>query len=114
VHEREHRSKVLLFGLILGAAFACSDSAPTDAGGTSNPPATPTPALRRELELTSNCFNWPAQEFSVVNHVDDNETSVTEGDQAIDFTLKDTEGVEYRLSQLLRTKPVLIVFGSFT
>jgi cytochrome oxidase Cu insertion factor (SCO1/SenC/PrrC family) len=96
------------------ALFACSDLSPTDTNGTTNPPQTPTPELRRELELTSNCYDWPAQEFSPANHVQDNRTSVVEGDQAIDFTLKDTDGVEYRLSQLLRTRPVLIVFGSFT
>ncbi|MGD2216805.1 MAG: hypothetical protein PVJ64_08610 [Gemmatimonadales bacterium] len=93
--------------------LACSVSSPTDNDGTSNPPQTPTPELRRELELTSNCYNWPVQEFSAVNHAEET-TSVSEGQQAIDFTLKDTEGVEYRLSELLRSRPVLIVFGSFT
>ncbi|UCC82218.1 MAG: hypothetical protein JSW46_14675 [Gemmatimonadota bacterium] len=114
MNEREHRGKVLLFGLFFGAALACSGSSPTDTGGTTNPPETPTLELRRELELTSDCYNWPAQEFSAANHVGDTRTSVIEGDQAIDFTLKDTDGVEYRLSELLRTRPVLIVFGSFT
>jgi hypothetical protein len=96
------------------ALLACSDSSPTDSNGTINPPGSPTPELRREMELTSNCYNWPAQEFSSANYVEDTRTSVIEGDRAIEFTLKDTDGVEYRLSELLRTRPVLIVFGSFT
>ena len=94
--------------------LACADSSPTDTDNNSGPPGPPTLELRRELELTSNCYDWPAQEFSFANHLQDNRTSVTEGDQAIDFTLKDTNGVEYRLSQLLQTRPVLMVFGSFT
>ena len=102
-----------IFTLLL-PLLACAEAAPTDSGGTTDPPENPTVELRRELELTSNCYNWPTQEFSSINHAANTRTSVTEGDQAIDFTLKDTDGVEYRLSQLLRTRPVLIVFGSFT
>lgn len=36
------------------------------------------------------------------------------GEMAVDFTLKDMDGKEYTLSQLLGEKPVVIVFGSFT
>lgn len=36
------------------------------------------------------------------------------GDQAEDFTLKDIHGIEYTLSQLVKQKPVVLVFGSFT
>jgi len=36
------------------------------------------------------------------------------GEKAIDFTLKDVTGDEYRLSQLLADKPVMMVFGSCT
>jgi len=36
------------------------------------------------------------------------------GDTAVDFTLRDTGGVEHTLSDLLEEKPVVIVFGSFT
>jgi len=37
-----------------------------------------------------------------------------EGETAVDFTLKDTEGKEITLSSLLQEKPVMMVFGSFT
>lgn len=103
-----------LFLISVVALLACADSSPTDTENTAGPPGPPTPELRRELELTSNCYNWPAQEFSATDYVERTRTSVVEGQQAIDFTLKDTDRVEYRLSQLLRTRPVLIVFGSFT
>jgi hypothetical protein len=36
------------------------------------------------------------------------------GELAIDFTLKDVHGDEYRLSRLLAEKPVVMIFGSFT
>jgi hypothetical protein len=108
-----HRGSRLLFALFMSGTLACGDSSPTDTEDP-GPPETPNVELRRELELTSNCHNWPAQEFSATNHVERTRTSVIQGDHAIDFTLKDTDGVEYRLSELLRTRPVLIVFGAFT
>jgi hypothetical protein len=108
-----HRISHLLLALFVSGALACGDSSPTDTQNP-GPPESPTIDLRRELELTSNCYDWPAQEFSAANHAEATRASVVEGDQAIDFTLKDTDGVEYRLSELLRTRPVLIVFGSFT
>jgi len=37
-----------------------------------------------------------------------------EGDKAIEFALKDVEGNLYILSELLREKPVVLIFGSFT
>jgi cytochrome oxidase Cu insertion factor (SCO1/SenC/PrrC family) len=36
------------------------------------------------------------------------------GGKAINFTLKDVNGTEVRLSRLLAEKPVLMIFGSFT
>ncbi len=36
------------------------------------------------------------------------------GEKAVNFTLRDTHATEYRLSQLLAEKPVMMVFGSCT
>ena len=36
------------------------------------------------------------------------------GEKAVNFTLRDIHGTEYRLSQLLAEKPVMMVFGSCT
>ena len=41
-------------------------------------------------------------------------SSVRTGNTAVDFTLKDTQGLEFNLASLLTEKPVLIIFGSFT
>jgi len=43
-----------------------------------------------------------------------NNTGLAEGETAVDFTLKDINGNEHRLSQLLAEKPVVIILGSFT
>ena len=40
--------------------------------------------------------------------------SPKEGQPAIDFTLLDPDGNSYTLSELLKEKPVVIIFGSFT
>lgn len=69
--------------------------------------------MQPEDSLKSNCFNWPDQEFSLINHAFLT-VGLRKGNPAIDFTLKDTKGQSYTLSSLLATKPVLLVFGSFT
>ena len=76
-----------------------STSAQSDANETSEPPLLG--------ELSRNCQLSESQS-------DFNNVGLQVGRTALNFTLKDTEGTEYRLSQLLVDKPVVIVFGSFT
>ena len=45
---------------------------------------------------------------------DFDKTGLTVGATAVNFTLKDINGNELRLSQLLAEKPVVMIFGSFT
>lgn len=40
--------------------------------------------------------------------------SPKEGELAVDFSLRDVNGVEYTLSKMLSEKPVYMIFGSFT
>ena len=63
-------------------------------------------------ELESNCCNWPGEEFSTTNRA--TISTIEQGSRAIDFPLNDPGGENYTLSSLLNTKPVLMVFGSFT
>ena len=63
-------------------------------------------------ELESNCYNWPGEEFSTTNRA--TISTIEQGSRAIDFTLNDPGGEKHTLSFLLNTKPVLMVFGSFT
>jgi hypothetical protein len=41
-------------------------------------------------------------------------TGLAIGETAVNFTLKDIHGADFRLSHLLAEKPVVLVFGSFT
>jgi hypothetical protein len=63
--------------------------------------------------LVDNCFNWPQDEFSSTNKAS-NTTSIAEGALAVEFTLLDVNGNPYTLSDLLETRPVLMVFGAYT
>ena len=47
------------------------------------------------------------------NHAKD-QVFVSKGDRMWDFTLRDLDGVEHTLSDMLQTKPVLLVSGSYT
>jgi hypothetical protein len=66
----------------------------------------PEPSL--SSTLTRNCPVGPtrAQAFE--------DAGLGPGQKAVNFTLLDTQGVEYRLSRLLAEKPVVMIFGSFT
>ena len=107
------RTGLLLVSLAVGL-ISCSETSSTPKD-TEDPtdPGPITADLRSESELTSNCYNWPTQQFSPSKTVAAR-TSVDEGERAIDFTLENPEGVSYKLSDLLETRPVLIVFGAFT
>jgi len=71
-------------------------------------PATSVSEPELPTNLTANCPVSPAgtQGFNAVG--------LNTGQKAINFTLKDTGGREYRLSRLLAEKPVVMIFGSFT
>jgi hypothetical protein len=74
----------------------------------------PTISLLPESALASSCYDWPNTPFSRDNNTGGLRTSVVVGDTAIDFTLMDIDSTKYSLSLLLQTKPVLMVFGSYT
>jgi len=63
--------------------------------------------------LTDYCFEWPDTEFSSTNKASVT-TSITDGALAVEFTLLDVDGNPFTLSQLLTTRPVLMVFGAYT
>ena len=57
--------------------------------------------LKRNSQITQSSGNF-------------DETGLAVEGTAVNFTLKDINGGEFRLSQLLVEKPVMMVFGSFT
>ena len=105
---------VLIF--LLAMLPACRSAAPTPTAlpattptAAATPTATPTPrplppALEPASTLARRCDQY--QSFAT--------RPMTPGQLAIDFTLKDTKGNGYTLSNLLAEKPVVMIFGSFT
>ena len=68
-------------------------------------PFTPTPNVENGELMLSGTLKRNCTEFS---------GSPSVGDKAIDFALKDIHGTEFKLSQFLAEKPVVMVFGSYT
>jgi cytochrome oxidase Cu insertion factor (SCO1/SenC/PrrC family) len=58
--------------------------------------------------LTRNCPSGPTSAQGFDN------AGLKVGEKAVNFTLRDVYGKEYRLSSLLVEKPVILIFGSFT
>jgi len=76
-------------------------------------------SLRPSSELSSNCFNFPSLNFDRTNCVKctygkSPHFFLEPGDSAIDFTLHDLEGNPHTLSDYLKQKPVVILFGMAT
>jgi hypothetical protein len=70
--------------------------------------------LLPESSLASGCFGWPGEEFSPTNNAGGIQVSVSEGDIATEFTLRDPAERSFTLSGLLEMRPVLMVFGGYT
>ena len=64
-------------------------------------------------ELQSYCLPWLDENPSQLSNIR-LENGIKEGDSAIDFSLKDVHGERHRLSDLLETKPVLLILGGYT
>ena len=85
------------------------------AGCNDDPGAVEPPQPKSPLSsnLQSNCYSWPAQQFSP-NNVALLKASLPAGSAAVEFSLEDGDGNGYRLSTLLKSKPVLLVLGAYT
>lgn len=78
--------------------------------------------LRPESELSTNCFNFPADNFDKINSVKGTYGSsphlvLDTGAQAIDFTLHDIDGNPWNLADTLRNgqgKPIALIWGMST
>lgn len=64
-------------------------------------------------ELQSYCLPWLDESPSPSSSIR-LENGIMEGDSAVDFSLKDVHGETHRLSDLLETKPVLLILGGYT
>lgn len=97
---------IRLPGLLLACHFIAANVSCNEPGTTNT--------LLPDSALVSGCYNWPNQPSSQNNNTGGLRISVKAGEPAIDFTLKDINGKSHTLSALLETKPVLMVFGSYT
>lgn len=100
--------RVLGAVLILSGLVGCGEK---EGMVAPDPPPPAPPELSQDV--SSNCFRWPGATFTKQNFAYVY-TSMAPGERAVDFELADLEGTSYRLSELLVTKPVLLVLGSFT
>ncbi len=73
----------------------------------------PQSQLLPSSELQSYCLPWLDETFSPSNSIR-LENGIMKGDSAVDFSLKDVHGETNRLSDLLETKPVLLILGGYT
>ncbi|MGI9657917.1 MAG: hypothetical protein ACR2OD_03330 [Gaiellaceae bacterium] len=63
-------------------------------------------------KLVSNCGNWPKEAWTPSHTVA--RGLFAEGARAVDFTLRDVDGTPHTLSDLLGTRPVLLMLGAYT
>ena len=75
--------------------------------------------LRSTADLTGKCFGFPTANFNHKNNVaakypNDPTHFVERTEDAIDFKLATLEGEKVTLSDLLKEKPVLLLYGMYT
>jgi hypothetical protein len=92
-------------------APAAANDAAVPGPSADGPAATSGPNLSNAL--AQGCFGWPGTEFDEKNKAPI-KSAMERGDLAVDFTLKDLKGQAHTLSELLKTKPVVLFLGSFT
>ena len=63
-------------------------------------------------EMVSNCGHWPDDPWTPSHKIP--KGLFTAGTRAVDFTLRDVEGTPHTLSELLATRPVLMMLGAYT
>ncbi len=105
-------TNLLVAGLLVLSVPGC-DEKTTNSDDTEYLQGT-TLTLLPESSLIQGCVDWPMENFSQSNKAGQLSTGMKTGNTAIEFTLKDIEGNSHTLSSLLETKPVLMVFGSYT
>ena len=72
-----------------------------------------TSQLLPSSELQSYCLPWLDETPSASGSIR-LENGIKEGSSAVDFSLKDVHGETYHLSDLLETKPALLILGGYT
>lgn len=101
----------VLIVLAMVAIEGCGESEPArPVTGTAPEPVA---KLRPQVDLESHCYRWPEATFTRFRYAD-TVISLASGDRAIEFSLESTAGEQLVLSELLKTRPVALILGSFT
>lgn len=111
--------------LVLGAAAAGTASGSgkeSHVGKASQKKSTKTvieSGLRNTSELIGKCFDFPSSDFSEENCINsmypnDPTPLLNRGDFAVDFVLPTLDDEVVRLRHLLKTKPVVLIYGTHT
>lgn len=127
--KRTSRTNTLVIGCAMAIALAgCGDDATGPiAANTDDPIGTEDPVdpidpevpvewpedLLADDALTEGLFGWPETDFGRGNSATI-EITRRAGDPAVDFTLKDMQGLPHSLARMLGERPVLMILGSFT
>jgi len=113
VSFRSKSARIFLSTILV--AFAALQLSACNRSDNNVSPAEPgqTLVLRAESELTTGCYEWPTPDLKLPDAVG-YAMPLAVGDRAIEFTLADTDGATHKLSRMLETRPVLVVFGAFT
>ena len=100
--------------LLLALAILCISTIPLVACSQDSEP-TPSSIEDEPAEVAlSDALSRDCQESQSPVGGNFNTVGLRIGEKAIDFTLKDITGGEYKLSQLLVEKPVIMILGSCT
>ena len=101
--------------LVMVAAFTlgCMGTSLPGEEGDATPEEGSSKKLSLRDDLEGGCFGRPGKAYSPSNHTED-QVFVEKGERAWEFELKDVDGRTHQLSELLATKPVLLVTGSYT
>ena len=96
---------MVLLGVLLAGTLACSGPSSSESTAIPSGPEGVLPAT----SLTRDCLSDPSFICGDITGA-----GLAAGERAVDFPLLDIHGDEYRLSELLTERPVVMIFGSFT
>lgn len=91
---------------------ATTESSGPQVGGEAVDPPTASGVLP-SANLVSSCLAWLETPLTPSHHVRLS-NGLAQGSPAVDFALRDVKGRTHTLSDLLDTRPVLLVLGAFT
>ena len=107
-------SAMLILSLLVLPTLACSPSTPSPISPSPTAHPTPPSSLKPEEPSPSAALEESCRAIQTPSQGNFDQVGLRVGETAVDFTLRDIHGTEFRLSRLQEEKPVMMVFRSFT